>query len=91
VAHNRKETEELYQKLSEIDLVLLDMSLPDVSGLDLAKQIKIIRKDIPVIAQTAMTVEDNGKQFLDAGCDGYITKPYRRDQVLTAINHFMSA
>lgn len=91
VAHDKKEAENLFQKLSEIDLVLLDMSLPDVSGLDLAKQIKIIRKDIPVIAQTALTIEDNGKQFLDAGCDGYITKPYRRDQVLSAINTYISA
>lgn len=91
VAHDKNEAEKSFQKLSQIDLVLLDMSLPDVSGLDLAKKIKIIRHDIPVIAQTALTVEDNGKQFLDAGCDGYITKPYRREQVLAAINSFMSA
>lgn len=91
VAHDRKEAEKVFQKLSEIDLVLLDMSLPDVSGLDLAKQIKIIRHDIPIIAQTALTVDDNGKQFLEAGCDGYITKPYRREQVLAAINSYISA
>ena len=91
VAHNGKETRELYSKLSEIDLVLLDMSLPDISGFDLVKQIKTIRKDIPVIAQTAMSVEDNGKQFFDAGCDGYITKPYKRENVLSAINSFITA
>ena len=91
VAHNGKETVGLYEKLSEIDLVLLDMSLPDVSGFDLVKQMKKIRKDIPVIAQTALTVEDNGKQFLDAGCDGYITKPYKRETIMSAINSFISA
>src|ERR1035437_5925354 len=91
VAHNGKETEELYKKLSEIDLILLDMSLPDINGLDLVKQIKSIRKDIPIIVQTAVTVEDEGKQFLDAGCDGYITKPYKRDEILSLINSFITA
>lgn len=90
VAHDRKETEELFQKLSEMDLVLLDMSLPDISGFELAKQIKIIRKDIPVIAQTALTVDDNGKQFIDAGCDSYITKPYKREQILNLINSYVT-
>lgn len=90
VAHDRKEAEKVFQKLSEIDLVLLDMSLPDVSGLDLAKQIKIIRHDIPVIAQTALTIEDNGAQFLEAGCDAYITKPYKREQIMNVINSYMT-
>jgi signal transduction histidine kinase len=90
VAHDKGEAEKIFQKLSQIDLVLLDMSLPDVSGFDLAKQIKKIRHDIPVIAQTALSIEDNGKQFLEAGCDGYISKPYRREQIMNLINSYMA-
>lgn len=90
VAHDGKETQKYYQILPQIDLVLLDVSLPDVNGLELVKQMKIIRKDIPVIAQTAMTVNDEGKELSKAGCDAYITKPYKRDQVLSVIKSFMT-
>jgi signal transduction histidine kinase/CheY-like chemotaxis protein len=90
VAHNGKETEEFYTKLHEIDIVLLDMNLPDANGFDIVKQLKKIRCDIPIIAQTALTIEDNGKEFLKAGCDGYLAKPYKRKQVLNMINSFMT-
>lgn len=91
VAHNGKETESFLQILPQIDLVLLDISLPDINGLELVKQMKIIRKEIPVIAQTALSVNDGGKELKKAGCDAYITKPYKRDQVLGVINSFMTA
>lgn len=91
VAHDGKETEKFFQLLPQIDLVLLDVSLPDINGLELVKQMKIIRKDIPVIAQTALTVDDDGKELQNAGCDAYITKPYKRNQVLRVINSFMTA
>jgi signal transduction histidine kinase len=91
VARSGRETESFFKKLSAIDLVLLDMSLPDINGLDLVKKIKSIRNDIPIIVQTALTVDDDGKQFLNAGCDGYITKPYKRDEILNAINSFITA
>jgi signal transduction histidine kinase len=90
VAHDGKEAESFLQLLPQIDLVLLDVSLPDISGLDLVKQMKIIRKDIPIIAQTALAVNDDGKELQDAGCDAYITKPYKRNQVLDVINAFMT-
>jgi DNA-binding response OmpR family regulator len=90
VAHNGKETEEYYKKLHEIDIVLLDMNLPDANGFDIVKQLKKIRSDIPIIAQTALTIEDNGKEFLKAGCDGYLAKPYKRKQVLNMINSFLT-
>lgn len=90
VAHNGMETQRYFQLLPQIDMVLLDVSLPDVDGLELVKQMKIIRKDIPVIAQTALTISDGGQELLKAGCDAYITKPYKRDQVLSVINSFMT-
>jgi signal transduction histidine kinase/CheY-like chemotaxis protein len=90
VARTRKETEEYYKRLDEIDMVFLDMNLPDESGFNIVKQIKTIRNEIPVIAQTALTIEDNGNEFLKAGCDGYLAKPYKQKQVLNMINSFMT-
>lgn len=59
------------------DLILLDMSLPKMSGLDVIKK---LRKDniahyIPVIAVTAQTMIGDKEKFMEAGCNGYISKP----------------
>jgi signal transduction histidine kinase/CheY-like chemotaxis protein len=90
VARNGKETQEFYSKLNEFDLVLLDMRLPDADGLDLVKQIKALHGDLPVIAQTAFATEEDRKNCLDAGCDDFITKPYKRNKLFSVIESFLS-
>lgn len=90
IARNGKETRELYRKLKEFDLVLLDMRLPDADGLDLLKQIKALRSDLPVIAQTAFATEEYRRQCLDAGCDDFITKPFKPDKLFSMIESFLN-
>lgn len=59
------------------DLILLDMSLPEIDGWELAGQLKAnaLTRDIPLVALTAHTLPGDRKRALDAGCDGYISKP----------------
>lgn len=90
VAHNGKEVEKFYDLLPQIDMVLLDMTLPDCNGFDLVKKIKSRYKEIPVIVQTAMTIVNDGKEFFEAGCDGYITKPYKREHLIELIQSHIS-
>lgn len=71
--------------LNEIDLCLLDLSLPDGSGYDLCKMIKH-KQDIPVIFLTAMDDEVNVVMGLDIGADDYITKPFRIRELISRIN-----
>ncbi len=59
------------------DLVLLDIQLPNVSGIDIIKQIRGNEqtKEIPVIAVTAFAMHDDEERIIDAGCQAYVSKP----------------
>lgn len=59
------------------DLILMDINLPDISGLEATKRLKAIPEmgTIPIVAFTADTGEGARQQYLDAGCDGYMAKP----------------
>src|SRR3981081_4565771 len=58
-------------------LVLMDIQLPDVDGLELTREFKADPglRDIPVVAVTSYAMKGDEQKALDAGCDGYITKP----------------
>ncbi len=73
-----------------IDLVLMDIQLPILDGLEATKQIKEFRPDLPIIAQTANAMDDDKPIILDAGCDDYISKPIDRIDLLEKINIFFS-
>lgn len=75
----------IQDQIQEIDLCLLDLSLPDGSGYDLCTLIKEHR-DIPVIFLTALDDEVNVVIGLDMGADDYITKPFRIRELISRIN-----
>lgn len=72
------------------DLVLLDISLPEMDGSDVIKE---IRKDerlrhLPVIALTAHAMSGDREKFLSAGFDDYVTKPIDLDTLLGVVDRF---
>ncbi len=69
----------------DIDLVLMDLHLPGISGYDATREIKKIRNDITVIAQTAFVFSGEKQKCFDVGCDEYIAKPIRRDELIFKI------
>jgi two-component system, OmpR family, response regulator VicR len=72
------------EQWKEIDLCLIDLSLPDGSGYDVCTFVKE-RSDIPVIFLTALDDEVNVVMGLDMGADDYITKPFRIRELLSRI------
>ena len=68
-----------------IDLVLLDVSLPDGNGFEICKEIKS-KKDIPVIFLTAQDEKTSVVLGLDLGADDYIVKPFRTRELISRIN-----
>ena len=58
-------------------LVLMDIQLPDVDGLQLTREFKADPdlRDIPIVAVTASAMKGDQQKTIDAGCEGYITKP----------------
>jgi len=69
----------------DIDLVLMDLHLPGISGYAATREIKKIRNDITVIAQTAFVFSGEKQKCLDVGCDDYIAKPIRSDELIFKI------
>jgi two-component system cell cycle response regulator DivK len=66
-----------YLKDQRPDLILMDIQLPHTDGLDLTREIKDREEtsDIPVVAVTAYAMKGDRERILEAGCDGYISKP----------------
>ena len=76
---------ETIQKEKDINLILLDINLPDVSGFDLFQKIKSII-NIPIIFLTANDLEVSIVRGLDMGADDYITKPFKARELTSRIN-----
>lgn len=83
VTENAEDTLCLLPK-EEIDLILLDINLPDINGFDLFKKIKN-KKDIPIIFLTANDLEVSIVMGLDMGADDYITKPFKAKELVSRI------
>ena len=72
-------------KLYEYDLVILDLILPDMNGLEIVKQIRQQKNDVPVLILSGLNQTDKKVECLNAGADDYLTKPYERIELLARI------
>jgi PAS domain S-box-containing protein len=73
----------------DIDVVLLDMQMPEMNGIEVTREIRKIRKSLPIIAQTAFVFEDDKDIILEAGCDACLIKPIRKEHLLTVMSGFI--
>jgi CheY-like chemotaxis protein len=90
-ARSGTEALEIVKNTPIIDVVLLDMQMPEMNGIEATKEIRKIRKDIPIIAQTAFIFEDDKDIILEAGCDACLIKPIRKDHLLTVMSSFLKS
>lgn len=91
VARSGMEAIDVIKQNPGIDLVLLDMQMPEMNGIEATREIRKIRKDIPIIAQTAFIFEDDKDIILEAGCDACLIKPIRKDNLLTVMSNFLKS
>lgn len=77
-------------KNSEIELVLMDIKLPVVNGLESTRLIKKYKPHIKIIAQTAFAMLGDRTRCLNAGCDEYITKPIDPNELFNKIMRLLS-
>lgn len=72
------------------DLILMDIQLPEISGLDITKKIKADKDicDIPVVAVTAFAMKDDEEKIMRAGCQAYISKPISIVSFLDTVRKF---
>lgn len=78
---------DLFEKVP-VDLVLLDLMLPGLSGVDVCTWIRA-RSDVPIIVLSARLEEDLKVAALDAGADDYVTKPFGQEELLARVRAFL--
>ncbi len=75
-AQSGKEALKLFdENKDKLSLILLDLRLPDISGLEIIKTIRATGSEVPVIAQTAFAMSGDRQKAIDSGCNDYISKP----------------
>jgi PAS domain S-box-containing protein len=80
---------EVIRRDQHFDAILLDIRLPDIDGFELARQIKNINDNFIIIAQTAYASEQYRKLCLEAGCDDYLAKPYKVQDLFEIIGKYI--
>lgn len=73
---------------NNIDLVLMDIKLPDMDGYAATREIKRLSPGTPVIAQTAYAMLPERDKCISAGCDDYISKPFTPTMLLALISKY---
>jgi CheY-like chemotaxis protein/nitrogen-specific signal transduction histidine kinase len=88
-AENGKKAVEICKKNSQIELVLMDIKMPIMDGYEATKKIKKLRPQLPIIAQTAYSTEEDIQKAIAAGCDDFISKPIDRSLLIPMIVHYI--
>lgn len=87
--YDGKETIEALKKYPDAALILMDLKMPVMDGYIATREIRKFNKEIPIIAQTAYALSGDSQKALDAGCNDYITKPIKKEDLIKKIDHYL--
>lgn len=85
-ALNGAEALKLFNKNKTIDLILMDLKMPVMDGLETTREIRKTDKNIPIIALTAFAMENDREKAIEAGCNDYISKPVSNEKLIEIIH-----
>lgn len=74
---------------NSFDLVLMDIQLPDMSGIQATKSIRTFNPNIPIIAQTACRTPEELNKVKEAGCNDILSKPFKIDEFSQLISKYI--
>jgi signal transduction histidine kinase/CheY-like chemotaxis protein len=89
-AKNGIEAIKICRNDNSVNLVLMDLQMPQLSGFDAAKQIKAFKPQLPIIAQTAFADVEGREAAISAGCNDYITKPVNQAELISLIQAMLN-
>lgn len=75
----------------DTDIVLMDMRMPDLNGFAATRQIREFNPKVIIIAQTAFALAGDKQNALDAGCNDYISKPIKKEELLSIVNRYINS
>ena len=77
----------------DLDVILLDVNLPDIDGYEVARRLRASKKTslaiVPIIAVTANAMRGDAQKALDAGCDFYISKPINIQELMEKVKNLV--
>lgn len=88
-AANGQEAVDYYNQSKNIDIILMDINMPFMNGLDATKIIKALNPELPIIAVTAYSLSGDRETYLAAGCDDYIPKPIKREELFGKLHQYL--
>ncbi|HOT14497.1 MAG TPA: response regulator [Bacteroidales bacterium] len=88
-AMNGKEAVDI-SKTEKIDLILMDIKMPVMDGLEATKKIRTFNDKIPIIAQTAFATDADKKNVFASGCNDFISKPFTKELLLSKVQAHLS-
>lgn len=86
---NGPQTLSLFIQNPDVDLILMDIKMPEMDGGEVTKHIRQLNTKVPIIAQTAYALDEEKDKSLEAGCNAYITKPINKKELLCLIDSFL--
>jgi CheY-like chemotaxis protein len=86
---NGKEAIEYIKKIPDIDLILMDIRMPVMDGMEATRRIKKIRPELPIIAQSAYSFSNEKEKILFSGCDDFISKPIEPDILYELLEKYL--
>lgn len=90
-AKNGLEAVEIFRSNGSIDLILMDIRMPEMNGFEAIEIIKKENPKIPVIAQTAYAMDGDAERSLEMGCSGYISKPIDFTQLIETLSNYLQS
>lgn len=88
-AHDGNEAIELFKNNQEINLILMDIKMPNKNGYEAFEAIRQLDKNIPIIAQTSYSFEEEIQKIKDLGFSGYIMKPIDKNKLMKTLSKFI--
>jgi CheY-like chemotaxis protein len=88
-AKNGAEAVDICNEENAIDLVFMDLQMPEMNGYEATQILKTKYPGLPIIAQTAFAMSDDREKALDAGCDDYLAKPIKSKDLLSVVGKFI--
>jgi PAS domain S-box-containing protein len=85
IVQNGLEAVEFYKKNRDIDIIFMDIQMPIMDGFEATRQIRLLNKNVKIIAQTAFALSGDEEKIKNAGCNSYINKPIKKEALYLAI------
>ncbi|WP_430401049.1 ATP-binding protein [Flavobacterium sp.] len=90
-AKNGKEAIEICKSQEDLDIILMDIKMPEIDGLEATMEIRKFNKSIYIIAQSAYVFEDDFINSKKVGCNEFLTKPIDKNELIHMINAFIES